>query len=299
MRTYLLLAMAAGVSFIGSNCGGTGVGDPCTPEDEYLTGFSGFSQSEVNVESRSFQCLTRVCLVNHFQGRVSCPYGQIEDPDAPDSGLSTCMGTLENRNSLECQPGGFGHTAGCQVPDRDGSAWEDRIVPPVEPQLVDRKAEDAVYCSCRCAPPEGVEDNATYCECPDKFECRPLVDDLGLGKGQLAGSYCIKAGTDYDPGDPAVSECDASLANCGDAFTIERDSGGESGRNQKNACLPSGAVCGDDDTCCSVEVTGCEDGENCFPPAQCNGSQCDHGPGGLETLYEVTRDDCKKGDVCP
>src|SRR5690606_4311600 len=87
MRIYLLLAMAAGASFIGSNCGGAGIGDPCVPEDEYLTTFSGFSQDEVNVESRSFQCLTRVCLVNHFDGRVSCPYGQIEDPAAPNEGL--------------------------------------------------------------------------------------------------------------------------------------------------------------------------------------------------------------------
>ena len=31
---------------------------------------------EENIESRSFQCQTRICLVNHFQGRVSCPLGQ-------------------------------------------------------------------------------------------------------------------------------------------------------------------------------------------------------------------------------
>jgi ankyrin repeat protein len=30
----------------------------------------------VNVESRSFQCETRLCLAANFQGRVSCPYGQ-------------------------------------------------------------------------------------------------------------------------------------------------------------------------------------------------------------------------------
>ena len=69
-------------------CQSGGVGDPCTPEDEYNSQFSGFKVTEENIESRSFQCETRICLVNHFQGRVSCPMGQ----QAPVSGNSntTC-----------------------------------------------------------------------------------------------------------------------------------------------------------------------------------------------------------------
>src|SRR6185295_9404474 len=57
-------------------CQSGGVGDPCTPEDEYNPEFAGFKVTEENIESRSFQCATRICLVNHFQGRVSCPQGQ-------------------------------------------------------------------------------------------------------------------------------------------------------------------------------------------------------------------------------
>jgi hypothetical protein len=57
-------------------CQSGGVGDPCTPEDEYNAQFSGFNVAEENIESLSFQCSTRICLVNHFQGRVSCPLGQ-------------------------------------------------------------------------------------------------------------------------------------------------------------------------------------------------------------------------------
>lgn len=57
-------------------CQSGGVGDPCTPEDEYSPDFAGFKVTEENIESRSFQCATRICLVNHFQGRVSCPLGQ-------------------------------------------------------------------------------------------------------------------------------------------------------------------------------------------------------------------------------
>jgi hypothetical protein len=57
-------------------CQSGGVGDPCTPEEEYGDGFTGFDVTEGYIESRSFQCTTRICLVNHFQGRVSCPLGQ-------------------------------------------------------------------------------------------------------------------------------------------------------------------------------------------------------------------------------
>ena len=72
-----VLAVALAVGLVSaSGCSQTGVGDPCTPEQEFDTQFNGFDEQEVNVESKSFQCQTRLCLVNHFQGRVSCPYGQ-------------------------------------------------------------------------------------------------------------------------------------------------------------------------------------------------------------------------------
>src|SRR5688500_18171155 len=74
---FLLLAATLGLSALG--CEGGGVGDPCVPEDEYRQDFNGYAMAEVNVESKSFQCETRVCIVNHFQGRVSCPYGQKDD----------------------------------------------------------------------------------------------------------------------------------------------------------------------------------------------------------------------------
>src|ERR1700729_56477 len=64
------------VALSGTGCQSTGIGDPCTPEREYDTTFSGFVEQEVSTEGESFQCQSRLCLVNHFQGRVSCPYGQ-------------------------------------------------------------------------------------------------------------------------------------------------------------------------------------------------------------------------------
>jgi hypothetical protein len=168
-----LVSIVSTVAFAGlvMGCEVGGVGDPCIPEDEYTTGFSGFSVEEVNVESRSFQCETRICLVNHFQGRVSCPYGNKE---------STV--NLQAAPEPENPPG-------CFIPDND-----DPVVVPVAPQLSYRRASDSVYCSCRC---DGPDPNARYCECPSGFRCERLVEDLNLGSAQLVGSYCVREGTVY------------------------------------------------------------------------------------------------------
>ena len=179
----LVLAWAS----LGCNPGG--VGDPCTPEDEYQQYFNGFQVTETNVESRSFQCETRLCLVNHFQGRVSCRLGQTSDQGAP---YDLAQGpTAPNAN----------WAPRCSIPgtkvDRVARDSKDNINVEVPPQLANRQTDQAVYCSCRC---NGPEKNARYCECPEGFQCEPLVDDLKIpgGGGQLAGSYCIRAGSRYD-----------------------------------------------------------------------------------------------------
>ncbi len=147
-------------------CKPGGVGDPCIPEDEYSTEFSGYSAEEVNVESRSFQCVTRVCLVNHFQGRVSCPYGQTQGAinRNPDDG------SAEDR---------------CHIPGTLGNRREDAVQVPVNPQLVERQAEDTVYCSCRCANAEGRTDD-DYCLA--LLESTGICVVPGSGFGQEPGS---------------------------------------------------------------------------------------------------------------
>jgi hypothetical protein len=159
-------------------CQPGGVGDPCTPEDEYNPSFSGYSPTEVNIESKSFQCETRLCLVNHFQGRVSCKYGQ-----------STAQAMAA--------------TPPCHVPGNPNlpiqiPAMAGTPAAPVEvsPQLQARQADAAVYCSCRC---DGPDSTARYCKCPSGYACEHLVDELTIpgAKGQLAGSYCVRDGTEY------------------------------------------------------------------------------------------------------
>ncbi|HEV8244830.1 MAG TPA: hypothetical protein VGP93_03645 [Polyangiaceae bacterium] len=161
-RIWLLgVALALG-------CESGSVGDPCVPDVEYAATFAPFSMREVYLESRSFECATRLCLVNHFQGRVSCPLGQAGPEGAP----------------------------ACFLPSASAGDAEQRVQTPVPAWDLDRPASRAVYCSCRCAGPDP---DARYCECPSGFQCRELAPELDAPNAELAGSYCIKRGSEFDP----------------------------------------------------------------------------------------------------
>lgn len=246
-------------------CESGGVGDPCVPEDEYRENFAGFKLSEENIESRSFQCKTRICLVNHFQGRVSCPRGQQAPTNCTDNenacqGDEGCVeagaiivdcdptpcgeegaaeGNCNDANNFNQACGGRvcdevgrfchcevgecpdGYTCGeqkqcvtkvCSVGDPDNDP-DHCYVPgttiPVVPEVCAqcdsesrRDAENAVYCSCRCGPPEenpsDEDEGFNFCECPDGYACEEIRPNVGLGDPLLAGKYCIKEGTKYD-----------------------------------------------------------------------------------------------------
>jgi hypothetical protein len=168
--------LMVGLSALAMGCNEGGVGDPCIPEDEYQIDFAGYSEKEVNVESRSFQCETRVCLVNKFRGRVSCKYGGTD----------------------------------CKTPD-----GREDVTVAVAAQLSERRPIDAVYCSCRCAGIGGAkDDNSPFCECPEGFRCEDLIKDFDLGNKQLAGGYCVKEGTEVSPEKINTNlKCDG---NCGE-----------------------------------------------------------------------------------
>jgi hypothetical protein len=173
---------------VASGCGSsdeenTPVGALCTPSAESESGFSGFNVADVSVETGSNECHGGTCLVNHFQGRRSCPYGQ-------------------TRAELDSEPM-------CFLPGTN-----EPVIVPVEPQLTGRRGVDAVYCSCRCANAEGAtDDGGAYCRCPSAFDCEFLVPDLGLGRPETTGAYCIKQGTKFNDlrlGTP----CDRSADDC-------------------------------------------------------------------------------------
>jgi len=194
------------LGLVALGCTPGGVGDPCTPEDEYQQNFNGFQVTETNVESRSFQCETRLCLVNHFQGRVSCRLGQASQLD-PATNQPLPAGQYNPKCSIP----------GTQANPQD-SASPDNINVKVPAQLVERQTDKAVYCSCRC---DGPDKNARYCECPEGFQCEQVVQNLAITKaaGQLAGSYCIRSGSKYDATEPKTQAtgdaCSDFPAKCG------------------------------------------------------------------------------------
>jgi hypothetical protein len=211
-RTILVLvAVGAFLSVIsGSGCASGGVGDPCIPEQEYDVCFGGFDEKEVNIESKSFQCLTRLCLVNHFQGRVSCPYGQTAGNNLITSGV--CKGMMGGPPYAPTYPGT--NTQTCTIPggssilgDSGTLATAYEIQVPVLPQETPRQTANAVYCSCRCANTAGLtNDGSVYCSCPSGYTCTQLVTSIGGASQGLTGGYCIKMGTAYDPTGGAIQE---------------------------------------------------------------------------------------------
>jgi len=157
-----------------------GLGDRCMPMTEQRKDFSGFSETEVTLESGHEQCETRLCLIHHLRGRVSCPYGQSE-AEALQVDTAANWGIR------------------CRVPGTDGSRPEDRVQVPVPAQKFARQPETAVYCSCRCADTlDETDGGADYCHCPRGFTCTHLTDDIGLGPTELTGSFCVKTTGEYD-----------------------------------------------------------------------------------------------------
>jgi len=223
----MLVAGTLGLSALGCESGG--VGDPCTPEDEYQQAFNGYGITEVNIESKSFQCETRVCLVNHFEGRVSCPYGQADtDLTLPPTDPRRCR--IPGTSGEHCVSADHTTTVDC-----GGTAENiDEIKVPVQSQRLARNGQDTVYCSCRC---DGPDTTARYCECPSGYQCEELVRELGLGESQLAGSYCIKDGTRYDPKTAGT----ISPETCADARDAGRNQSLDNKHNIAEVCGANGA----------------------------------------------------------
>jgi len=196
--TFVVAGLTASVLATGPACssssGAEGVGDPCSPIMETDPTFLGFDEKEINVEQGAATCSSGICLINHFRGRVSCPYGQSTDGAAP-SGATPC--TTPNKSAPV-------------------SGNDPRLKAQVPAQCVDRSADNAVYCSCRCANANGgTNDGASYCACPNGFACLNVVSSIGPSTNDVAGSYCIKNGTAYDP-DTACNQgdCDPVAKKC-------------------------------------------------------------------------------------
>jgi hypothetical protein len=185
MKRSIFTIVACGVVCLG--CPSGGVGEPCIPNLEYSAAEPGAVETGAQIEDRSFQCETRLCLINHFRGRVTCPWGNTQGGSA-----------IAN--------------AACRVP---GTSTE--VTAAVKPQCPERK--DNVYCSCRCA---GDDAAAKYCDCPAGFVCDTVTNSLDPSIMRPGDKYCVREATSGLPrnnfeqdGQMCSGGCDTAADRCG------------------------------------------------------------------------------------
>jgi hypothetical protein len=239
----LLIMLASFASLALVQCDSGGVGDPCTPEEEYLENFAGFKLTEENIESRSFQCQTRVCLVNHFQGRVSCPLGQDTPRNCQNDGDCTADGDtcveagviLTDCDPTPCSDGG--DPANCNESDSSNAACGGRVC-----------EKDGGYCHCSAS------------ECPQDYFCdaennpatgRPknLCTTKVCSQPDQNDARCYVPGTDIPIAVPVCSQCAAGTRDAANAVYCSCRCGspvdGESEADENfNFCdCPEGFTC--------------------------------------------------------
>ncbi|RLB61037.1 MAG: hypothetical protein DRI90_12305 [Deltaproteobacteria bacterium] len=196
-----LLVSFAALGLMG--CPGAGIGDPCTPEDEYRENFAGFKLTEENIESRSFQCKSRICLVNHFQGRVSCPKGQGPrtqcNDDGDCSGDDTC--TFAGAIVTDCDPTPCGDEgadpANCNGDGGRNPACKDRVC-----------HQEGRYCQCE-----------SQIDCPEGYICEPEFNQCITSVCSTPGdteNRCYVPGTEIPITQPVCSQCAADSYRDGD-----------------------------------------------------------------------------------
>jgi hypothetical protein len=205
----LALISVGAMSVVPVACQSGGVGDPCTPEDEYDTQFPGFKVQQENIESRSFQCATRICLVNHFQGRVSCPRGQGPADIVPCNG----PGDTSCGSGVDCVPSQtFAPECVTCKPGDDGCV--DVLCPA-------GLTCDAKKQLCVCTTDVMIGKVAFFCDngkdgdqtlksflCHKKNDCQVAGTDDATDK-QNTGKQCCIPGTDTPVGVEVCGQCTA------------------------------------------------------------------------------------------
>jgi hypothetical protein len=173
---------ASAYAFDGGDAAGV-IGTPCLPSQESSSTVDGFSSGEVTLTST--QSGAPACLVYHFRGLVTCPYGQSATGKAP-----TCASPC---TTISGQP----------------------VVGPVAPQCADRPASKVVLWSCRCANAQGrTDDGDAYCTCPSSSACTQVIASIGASEDNFSGAYCLPPGVVSDGGTTCSVSCDPTTVPC-------------------------------------------------------------------------------------
>lgn len=159
------------------------IGTPCLPSQETHSIFDGFDPSDLSLDQVPSGAPT--CLVYHFRGLVTCPYGQ-NAAGQPPACASPCT-------TITGQP----------------------VVGQVTPQCTDRPASKVVLWSCRCANAQGAtNDGDAYCTCPSSTTCTQVVSSLGASEDDFSGAYCLPPGIIADGGAICSVSCDPTTMPC-------------------------------------------------------------------------------------
>jgi hypothetical protein len=249
-------------------CQSGGIGDPCTPEDEYSVTFSGFKVAEENIESRSFQCQTRLCLVNHFQGRVSCPAGQ-----------GTPKGCNGTNDTTTC-----GSDGACVL----SQTYAPSCTPcdPNDPTCVDtclglglQEPCDPTFNYCGCKTSQSISGVSFACEpataavsssapqvlnayvCHKAGNCQTLSDTVATGKGK----DCCIPGTDSP----------VAVAVCGQCNDTSKRDAQQAVYCTSRCCAPCCPACNDNSGNLCEPSTDDPSNPSCSTDTSTCGPACD------------------------
>jgi hypothetical protein len=129
---------------------------------------------------------------------MGCTASFVGDPcipeNVPDDGFDPNESYIET-SSVQCR------TRVCLVYNFEGNPLDirDDCGAGDRSCATEERVDQGIYCSCRCAFPEGrdVDTSAPLCDCPSGFECRELLNVEGAGEGAMGG-YCVREDADID-----------------------------------------------------------------------------------------------------
>lgn len=161
------------------------IGSPCIPAAEGSATFDGFSYQVVSIGPIPASG-EPTCLVDHFRGLVTCPYGQSATGQAPACALP------------------------CTTPSGEP------VTGAVQPQCANRRAAQTVVWSCRCANAQGAtNDGDAYCTCPTGTTCTQTITGIGAAEDDFSGAYCIpNAAIPGDAGITCPIACNPQTSPC-------------------------------------------------------------------------------------
>jgi hypothetical protein len=138
-------------------CADEGVGDPCLPE--------------------TIPCSTST----GEDGKVTKKCGFTSQESYIESSSVQCRSRLCIVHKLDNGTGTANPTVPCSAtPGKDERE---------KGCVTEGEVSNSIFCTCRCGGPST---SVEFCECPDDFECKPI---LTLGGDGIRGDYCVRKGT--------------------------------------------------------------------------------------------------------